>query len=536
MAYRYGRCGNFDYCSVADGRKDVAAPQQDFHCPECRKPLTAPRAVRRGNVALLSAVAVVLAVVAAGEAYLYLRGEAHGPMTAARMPETAPAAIPAVVPPPVQMARVAPPVVPEPLPPPIAGDIVLRLSGSNTIGAVLGPKLAQRFLIDSGDANVSIMPTSTADEVRVVGTRGDKTEIIAVAAHGSATAFTGLATAAADIGMASRRIKPSEAATLAGLGDMTSPGNEHVLALDGIAVVVNPANPVASLTLDQLRGIFSGAITNWSQIGEAPGDIHVYARDDKSGTFDTFKALVLGSTKLTPAAKRIEDSRELSADVTQDRGGIGFIGLPYILAARAVPVGETGASPLLPNRLTVGTEDYALSRRLFLYTTSHAANGLSRRFVDFALSQAGQDVVEETGFVPLTITPASAPVPQTASAQYRSLVTRAARLSTNFRFQPNSAALDNRGQRDLDRLVNFVVSRHASPAQIILVGFADNQGSATVNLAVSRKRAQAVAAALAQRGLKVNHVAAFGSELPVADNVTDAGREKNRRVEVYMQL
>ena len=317
---------------------------------------------------------------------------------------------------------------------------------------------------------------------------------------------------------------------------MASPSNEHVLALDGIAVVVSPSNPVAALTIDQLRGIFSGALTNWSQLGQPAGEIHVYARDDKSGTYDTFKSLVLGSTKLTAGAKRIEDSRELSADVTQDRNGIGFIGLPYILSARAVPVAETGAAPLLPNRLTVGTEDYALSRRLFLYTATNSANPMVHRFADYALSSAGQAIAEQAGFVPLTITQAAAPIPGAAPVKYRALVGQATRLSTNFRFQPNSTALDNRGERDLDRLVNFVVSSHAAPSQIILVGFADNQGSEKINQAVSRKRAEAVAAGLAQRGLKISHVAAFGAELPVADNVSDEGREKNRRVEVYIKL
>jgi len=262
----------------------------------------------------------------------------------------------------------------------------------------------------------------------------------------------------------------------------------------------------------------------------------VLARDDKSGTFDTFKSLVLGGTKLTPDAKRIEDSRELSNQVAADQNAIGFIGLPYILSARAVPVAETGAASLLPNRLTVGTEDYALSRRLYLYTATQSPNPLVRRFTDFALSPAGQDIVEQNGFVPLTIKSESVPLPQTASTKYRSLIGKATRLSTNFRFEANSVVLDNRAQRDLDRLVNFVLSTHADASQIILVGFADNKGAPAANLTVSKKRAEAVAAGLAQRGLRVGHVAAFGADLPVADNTSDDGREKNRRVEVYLQL
>jgi len=533
MAYSRGRCINFDYCATADRRQDIDVPLGDaFVCPECHKALQPPPTLQGGGgvtqLALMGGGAVVLVGAGLLLGRQFLAPATPGPVASVTSPAAAPppsvlASTPARPPAPA-VAVVAPP------------TIILRLSGSNTIGANLGPQLARAYLAQSGDTNVTITPTAKADEVAVIGLRGDKREAISVAAHGSATAFTDLAAGAADIGMSSRRIKPAEQATLADLGEMTSARNEHVLALDGIAVVVSPENTIASLTKSQLRDIFNGTIKDWSAIGGPPGAIHVFARDDKSGTYDTFKSLVLGQTKLTPDAKRLEDSRELSADVASDRNAIGFIGLPYILSARAVPVAETGATPLLPNRLTVGTEDYALSRRLYLYTATQSANPLVQRFAEFALSPAGQSIAEQSGFIPLTIKPEAAPVPLTASAKYRALVSRATRLSTNFRFEANSVSLDNRAQRDLDRLVNFVVSAHADASQIILVGFADNKGAATANLQVSKKRADAVAEALAQRGLKITRVAAFGADLPVADNATDEGREKNRRVEVYLQL
>jgi phosphate transport system substrate-binding protein len=538
-----GRCTNFDYCATAESRRNIfPAIGASYVCPECGKPLWP--APQRTNFLPILAAALTGAVLAGG-GYYVLRPPGS----------TLPGAAPAAPPNPVSVAA-APAPIPVPMEPPLAANpvvipalatmpvspsapaakVVLSLSGSNTIGAVLGPKLAQAFLQYDGDSNIAIVPTGKPDEVQVTGLRDGKQETITVAAHGSATAFTDLASGAADIGMASRRVKPAEATALAIMGDMTAPTNEHVLALDGIAVIVNPHNGVESLSIDQLRGIFNGSITNWSQLGLPAGDIHVLARDDKSGTYDTFKSLVLGTTKLVAAAKRVEDSRELSADVTADANAIGFIGLPYILDARAVPIADTHAAPLLPTRLTVGTEDYALARRLYLYTPQHSNNPLVSRFTEFALSSAGQAIAEQVGFIPLEIKPQLAPVPETASAKYRTLVSHAARLSTDFRFRTGSVALDNRALRDLDRLVNFVVSSHASPDAIILVGFADNQGNPEKNLAVSRKRADAVAAGLAQRGLKITHVGAFGADLPVADNTTPDGREKNRRVEVFVRI
>ncbi len=158
---------------------------------------------------------------------------------------------------------------------------------------------------------------------------------ITIAAHGSATAFTALAENSCDIGMASRKIKSDEAAKLKSLGDMSSVLNEHILGLDGIAVIVNAANPANQLDKDKIMRIFTGEITDWSQVGAYKGAIKVYARNDNSGTYDTFKSLVLGGKPLAAGAQRIEDSKALSDAVAADPYGIGFIGLPYIQSAKA---------------------------------------------------------------------------------------------------------------------------------------------------------------------------------------------------------
>ena len=123
---------------------------------------------------------------------------------------------------------------------------------------------------------------------------------IEVLAEGSATAFTGLARGSCDIGMSSRAIKPEEAQDLVsrGLGDLRSPAGEHVVALDGLAVGVHPNNPVRSMDLAHLASTFKGEITDWSSLGAPSGPVHLFARDDASGTYDTFRHLVLGDAPL----------------------------------------------------------------------------------------------------------------------------------------------------------------------------------------------------------------------------------------------
>src|SRR4029077_18077063 len=198
--------------------------------------------------------------------------------------------------------------------------------------------------------------TRGPDEISVQGVLPDQSSprSIEISAHGSATAFADLRDGKCDIGAASRNIQPDEIATLSSLGDMTSPASEHVLGLDGIAVIVNSSNPVRFLSKDQIRGIFSGNVTDWTQVGGAQQrSINIYARDAKSGTWDTFKSLVLGDAPLTSTAQRIEDSRQLSDRVANDPSGIGFVGLAFVRNARSIAVSESGTRPVFPTALTV---------------------------------------------------------------------------------------------------------------------------------------------------------------------------------------
>ena len=335
MAIRQGRCTNFGNCGTADRKQVVPiADGADFVCPECSRPLTdMGRAEKSGSpVGIVLGILLLLLFLGGVGAYMGL----HGRSAKAPAPASSPAS---------------------------GGETILRLSGSNTIGSELVPALAQAFLKQLGASDARIVPGANGEEKTVEGTLPGNSvpSLIQIQAHGSATAFTALADASADIGMASRKINPGEISRLSSLGDMTSPASEHILGLDGIAVIVNQANPATSLTKGELAKIFSGATTTWP----AGGAIKIYARDDKSGTFDTFKSLVLGGTSLASSAQRFEDSAALSDAVANDANGIGFIGLPYVRSAKAIAVAEAGAMPMLPNRFTVATEDYPLSRRLF---------------------------------------------------------------------------------------------------------------------------------------------------------------------------
>lgn len=421
---------------------------------------------------------------------------------------------------------------------PFAGrKVMLRLAGSNTIGGKLAPALVEEFLRKQGARDVRIVEGSSPEEISVIGTLAGESSptVIEVRSHGSSTAFTDLEQKKCDIGLSSRKIKQDEAEKLALLGDMTSPSSEHIVALDGLAVIVNRQNPLSTMTLGRISKIFSGETKDWSQLGAPAGQIHIYARDEKSGTYDFFQSAVLGTGRLVETAKRFEDSNQLSDAVAADPNGIGFIGLPYIRDAKAVAVSDEDSLPLIPNRMTVATEDYVLSRRLYLYTAPSPDNPWVKKFVEFAISQSAQEIVSSEGFVAMKVEAQTAAVDGNAPAEYKQLTSGAERLSLNFRFRKGGKELDNKARLDLDRVVDFLGISNMTGKNLLLLGFADDGGGAGNEIALSKDRAQAVADELRRRGVTPSVADGFGNYMPVASNSTEDGREKNRRVELWLR-
>src|SRR5207253_929629 len=131
--------------------------------------------------------------------------------------------------------------------------------------------------------------------------------------------------------------------------------------------------------------------------------IVVYARDDQSATFDTFKKLVLGDEPLAAGARRFGSNDELADAVAGEVGALGFVGLAHVRTAKPIAVFPLGAAPVFPSAFTVATEEYPLTRRLFLYTAQRPSVPFATDFVAYALSAEGQEIVTARGFVDLAI-------------------------------------------------------------------------------------------------------------------------------------
>ena len=413
----------------------------------------------------------------------------------------------------------------------------LRIQGSNTIGANLGPALVSAMLAEQGLHDIHSVPVVPPNEHSIVGTTARGQQIrVDVAAHGSGTGFTALAAGQADMVASSRPIKDRELVDLEPLGDLKSPSAEQVIAIDGLAIILHPRNPLNQLNTEQLAQIFSGRISRWEQVGGVGGAIHLYARDDQSGTWETFKELVLNRNGLpiSSTAQRFESSEQLSDAVSQDPQAIGFIGLPYIRAAKAVAIIDGASQPMLPLTSLIASEDYPLSRRLFFYLPPTANNPWAKALVAFTQSPQGQAIVGQNGFVAQSVQSVSVIPGAHMPEQYQALTREAQRLSVNFRFEEGSAALDNKARQDLLRVVDYLTVNDKLDRQITLVGFGDAKDDPERAQLLSRLRAMAVRRELVKSGVVPREIRGYGAQMPVAANTEDEGRLKNRRVEVWV--
>jgi len=277
-------------------------------------------------------------------------------------------------------------------------------------------------------------------------------------------------------------------------------------------------------------------VKTWEELGGRGGAIHLYARDDQSGTYDTFKELVLSrrGKSLGSAAKRFESSEQLSDAVSNDPQGIGFIGLPYVRQAKAVAIADGASQAMLPLNSLIATEDYPLSRRLFFYLPPDTQNQWAQALASFAQSPEGQAIVAASGFVSQTVQAMSVAPNALMPEGYQSLSRHAQRLTVNFRFAEGSASLDNKARQDLARVLDYIKRNGKTERAVTLVGFGDLKDDPARADLLSKLRAMAVRRELVKNGVVMREVRGFGALMPVATNSADEGRIKNRRVEVWV--
>ena len=243
----------------------------------------------------------------------------------------------------------------------------LVIKGSDTLGAKMVPQLAEAY--KAAGNNVSFE----------------------IAAEGSSTCFTSLLDGTADFGMSSRGIKSSEKDKFSSAGKECI---EHVAGVDMIAVIVNEANSVKELSKDQVAGIFTGTITDWSEVGGKAGTINVYTRNTSSGTYKTFQKLAMNKEDYGADTQKMAGNEQIASETAKDSNGIGYVGLAYAEKEGVSAVAVDGVLPT-PEK----ADDYALSRNLYYYTVGEPT-GEAAKFITWTkTSEEAAAIIEQVGFI-----------------------------------------------------------------------------------------------------------------------------------------
>ncbi|MGC9454046.1 MAG: phosphate ABC transporter substrate-binding protein [Phycisphaerae bacterium] len=247
----------------------------------------------------------------------------------------------------------------------------IQIEGSTTVGPI-AKAFAGAFMDEHENVNITVKLTGSGD--------------------GAAALIDGRCHIAA----MSRFMKPGEFAKAIENGVLPV---AHTVAVDGVCPVVHPSNPVGELTMQQLKDIYLGNITNWRQLGGVDQRIVVISRDSSSGTFGVFSKLVMNDEKMADGVEYVNSNQNMHQRIASTRGAIGYVGVGFLdRNVKAIKL-----DGVVPARRALATGEFPLVRPLFLWTNGYPKIGsVVHRFVTYHLTMDGQDIIEEKGFVPLT--------------------------------------------------------------------------------------------------------------------------------------
>jgi phosphate transport system substrate-binding protein len=242
----------------------------------------------------------------------------------------------------------------------------LTMSGSTTV-LPIAQRAAEVFMDKNPDANISV--------------RGG----------GSGVGIAAIVDGTVNIADSSRPIQTKEMLAAKQKGRNI---REYAIAKDGLAIIVNKKNEVKGLTLKQLSDIFLGKIGNWKDVGGPNMAIVVVSRDTSSGTFETFMTKVLKGAKVVAEALMLASNKAVLTTVADTPGAIGYVGIGFL----SPDVNDIPVEGLAATSVSVKNGTYKISRSLYMYVNGEPS-GLTKQFLDFVLSDEGQKIVEEVGYV-----------------------------------------------------------------------------------------------------------------------------------------
>jgi len=248
----------------------------------------------------------------------------------------------------------------------------ITVKGSDTM-VILGQRWAEEFMKKNKDITIQ------------------------VTGGGSGTGIAAILNGTTDICNSSRPMKESEKQKLK--EKYGTPGVEIKCAIDGLSVYVNKSNPVDSLTLDQLKDIYTGKIKNWKEVGGKDADIVLYSRENNSGTYVYFKEEVLNNSDFHQTTQHIPGTASVVSAIVKDKNGIGYGGIAYGKGVKHLKIKKDKETPAYePNAENIKNGNYPISRYLYMYVIKRPTGDL-QQYIDWILSQEGQKIVEQVGYI-----------------------------------------------------------------------------------------------------------------------------------------
>ena len=273
-----------------------------------------------------------------------------------------------------------------------------------SVAAVMVAALAGCAPQDSGAGSIRQIGSTTvlplAEQWRETFNAQHPNVAIAVSGGGSGTGIRALLAGSAEIANASRPVKDDEKRQAQAAGVQLV---EHVVAYDGLAVIVPLSNRLAELSIEQLADIFAGSVTTWREVGGADGEIVIINRDSSSGTWQAFKDLVLGGREYAPEALAMLSNQQVLDSVARCQTAIGYVGLSYLNESiKALKVGPAeGSGAVEPTVANVQSDAYPISRPLYCYTNGEPTGELGE-YMQWIKGPGGQAIVAELGYVPVS--------------------------------------------------------------------------------------------------------------------------------------
>lgn len=453
-------------------------------------------------------------------------------------------------------------------------ESLVRLSGSPTVGGDMMLDIAKAWAKQNNLPGIRIEDGIDPGNYDVIAEGAENARRLRVQVQ-TKTTLSGLEPllrGQADIWMALSPVKQSDldlmrkrgVPNVPTLAQFRQPGIENVIGLAALAIIVNPHNPVPSLSIQQLREIFTGKVTSWAQVG-GPSDLPIgaYAPVPSLVTMQSFCAEVMGDHNARHcadgfprlAAPPFTVLTDIPDAVAGNPAGIGFIDLSMKRSARPVALRTECGTAVEPSVFRIKADEYPLAHPMYLYIMpGRALSPAAKDFLQFALGPIGQQAVAQAGFANLEPSVADpgygddrmddardaqdggqTRVRLSDAKAFETAIAGADRLSITFRFQAGTDALDSRAVADVARLAALMQTPAYKNAAVTLIGFSSAGGDYADDRELSRQRATAVRQRLMAAGIRNVDAIGVGPTAAVACNLDPATSPLNQRVEVWIR-